>query len=1052
MASGGIAYICVAIVAVCYSVYSCDDNVRLLSGLHLRSPQVRTKPLNGGKEIFLSDAANISGWYSTTLDGWQYIMTDVSNKPHFLQCSTYKPIYLKENHTLINDLGEDPTDIVACVRNGKKQCSTQFTIQVRKCKDEIQYQLKSTAPYSAYCFEKHKLLKRSAMFLAPENVDLGRIYVKPELDFISDQLGFFTQKVPYLKFWCQFNNKEDLFYTVTWYIDEIPLNETMGPSTDMADLVLNEDHLTSRNIPLGIYIRCGVSASIGVNGMFTPMKRSSKFYAGIKITNRNIYLDKASSAVIQMVSTVPIGCRYIIGLGMSTSMTCKSVIKLFVDNDDHLQCERGTILNKVPEETGFQRCTQYIMALAEGDTWDPSTQFNFTIVTSDHNYDDKDKFILKLQFDETMGHTIWRQYFFPEIKVFVQNILAYKSKICRSQNGQHMRTADGYYYMNSVQGTYMLYINKKYNIEVQQIIKQCDFGPLPAKCACAVAISAGQDVFMINRCGIPTFFAFTQCGDGGILDVQKINDNLYRVFTPIGTRISIALNAHAKWMNVDITMAPKDMGNVYGLCGQVDGDMFNDLIHRHSIMSSPQGTNSYNNLPEFVESWRIEENAEENLFRPALRTLAPWVRENGLYCVCNSLYRSNEALCSPTQYLECSKTGSITRTKCRINGRRKRRAGNHSSKEIHRILSKIAVQFSSSKQREEVQEIEITEESKSFCRNKISSIPALTNLTNLGFIDDEDNILQQCEFDFSVMKDTHWANFLVEAFNDGVKNMLDLQPKIVKNNSEKVKAFYANTCPMNCSNHGECIESGICSCLTFYKGSDCSIDERDGLTILDIEGGGECDLADGEACECFYVRSENIQDNFTCSVNTSKILKNGAVEPVSSSSSIGGYEDIFTGICCAPKSIIGNDDVFVAQYTVSISNNGIHFGNAESVYVFDSVCQRISTSESGSKSFSLKDGHCFISGYCYSDNEMAPFGCRACQSSKALYDWTDVNPCHNGGNCVDKTIGYYCMCPPGYRGFNCEYDINECASDPCQNGGTCTDLVANFKCDCVTGY
>jgi hypothetical protein len=57
-------------------------------------------------------------------------------------------------------------------------------------------------------------------------------------------------------------------------------------------------------------------------------------------------------------------------------------------------------------------------------------------------------------------------------------------------------------------------------------------------------------------------------------------------------------------------------------------------------------------------------------------------------------------------------------------------------------------------------------------------------------------------------------------------------------------------------------------------GPDCSIDERDGLTIFDIEGGGECDLADGEECECFYVRSENIQDNFTCSVNTSKVILN----------------------------------------------------------------------------------------------------------------------------------------------------------------------------------
>ncbi|XP_060594614.1 delta-like protein D isoform X2 [Ruditapes philippinarum] len=83
---------------------------------------------------------------------------------------------------------------------------------------------------------------------------------------------------------------------------------------------------------------------------------------------------------------------------------------------------------------------------------------------------------------------------------------------------------------------------------------------------------------------------------------------------------------------------------------------------------------------------------------------------------------------------------------------------------------------------------------------------------------------------------------------------------------------------------------------------------------------------------------------------------------------------------------------------------------------------------------------------------MAPFGCRACQSSKALYDWTDVNPCHNGGNCVDKTIGYYCMCPPGYRGFNCEYDLNKCLNNPCENGGRCENQINRRTCHCADGF
>jgi hypothetical protein len=46
-----------------------------------------------------------------------------------------------------------------------------------------------------------------------------------------------------------------------------------------------------------------------------------------------------------------------------------------------------------------------------------------------------------------------------------------------------------------------------------------------------VAVSAGQDVFMINRCGTPQIIEFTQCGDGGILDVKRISDINYMVST-----------------------------------------------------------------------------------------------------------------------------------------------------------------------------------------------------------------------------------------------------------------------------------------------------------------------------------------------------------------------------------------------------------------------------------------------------------------------------------------------------------------------------------------
>lgn len=70
---------------------------------------------------------------------------------------------------------------------------------------------------------------------------------------------------------------------------------------------------------------------------------------------------------------------------------------------------------------------------------------------------------------------------------------------------------------------------------------------------------------------------------------------------------------------------------------------------------------------------------------------------NGLYCVCagDGNATTIESLCSPTQYLNCTKTNSLTKKKCHIQGRGKRGVGNTSSKEIQRILSKIAVDFNS---------------------------------------------------------------------------------------------------------------------------------------------------------------------------------------------------------------------------------------------------------------------------------------------------------------------------------------------------------------------
>ncbi|XP_078658415.1 uncharacterized protein LOC144903853 isoform X5 [Branchiostoma floridae x Branchiostoma belcheri] len=60
--------------------------------------------------------------------------------------------------------------------------------------------------------------------------------------------------------------------------------------------------------------------------------------------------------------------------------------------------------------------------------------------------------------------------------------------------------------------------------------------------------------------------------------------------------------------------------------------------------------------------------------------------------------------------------------------------------------------------------------------------------------------------------------------------------------------------------------------------------------------------------------------------------------------------------------------------------------------------------------------------------------------------------CYNGGNCVDGVNRYTCNCNSGYEGTHCETNTNDCRGVICQNGGTCVDGVNRYTCDCNPGY
>lgn len=54
-----------------------------------------------------------------------------------------------------------------------------------------------------------------------------------------------------------------------------------------------------------------------------------------------------------------------------------------------------------------------------------------------------------------------------------------------------------------------------------------------------------------------------------------------------------------------------------------------------------------------------------------------------------------------------------------------------------------------------------------------------------------------------------------------------------------------------------------------------------------------------------------------------------------------------------------------------------------------------------------------------------------------------INPCHNGGTCIDGVNGFTCQCPDGYHDATCQSQLNECLSNPCIHGH-CEDKVNGY--------
>ncbi len=58
-----------------------------------------------------------------------------------------------------------------------------------------------------------------------------------------------------------------------------------------------------------------------------------------------------------------------------------------------------------------------------------------------------------------------------------------------------------------------------------------------------------------------------------------------------------------------------------------------------------------------------------------------------------------------------------------------------------------------------------------------------------------------------------------------------------------------------------------------------------------------------------------------------------------------------------------------------------------------------------------------------------------------------------GAEAPSAAFGFLVVqCQPGFDGFACDHNIDDCAAQPCLNGGACTDGVNSYTCTCAAGF
>ncbi|XP_071168610.1 von Willebrand factor D and EGF domain-containing protein-like [Mytilus edulis] len=703
--------------------------------------------------------------------------------------------------------------------------------------------------------------------------------------------------------------------------------------------------------------------------IFSPV-----FKAGIYPERFEYTVKEGESIDINFTATVPVGC-----ISSNNLVRAHCDQNFYISQPDYekstIQCSNNDGNRNIIFNSEF--CGIRVKSL----DWEQNNILQvYGFIDGLYNYRDRLTYIRISTSSTSTPNEIWKDIKVPDIKVKVlDKDVVLKNRICQSFNDPHIRTYDGQYYHYMEVGEFVMYRNNKGPYWVHALFTNCGFGWAGSSCHCGIAIRSRNSLFILRTCQSISrtqkhllsqpITLLRRCDDSDIIIEQT--GYKYKVTLPTGTQILFTISSRSKFITgISIKPSIPDLEEAKGLCGFPNKvkNPSDDFMHRtEGVVSS---------YKEFADSWRIDDKMnDEQLFVEEPTFLSEDIsvevhNKTALahYCVCDQEASSTVPLddfntlhCNLTEVTDyCiensqSSTGSLSSfyTGCKDNDKtRKRRSlitNSPSSLEGDDDFEFQPLTYENDVYSEEVSVPDSfrngwTEESaRQSCLESIRHAVPSNLYSDFGDLSEE-FFVQTCTMDIKLVGDMTFLADTIDAMVtsiiiEAVRNESLYIEETALGNETILTYITSLLCPSNCNNNGNCT-SGVCICRDGYMGSDCSRQTSVPPSGVSIQYNGICSsktrscvksnvYGDFQSTKIWYKRrSFQILQTSILYTSEFEILK-------------AEFRNVFmvtVELQSSRRKRSTQSTTTPEGYEISLSNDGIHFGENFSIIIYDEDC------------------------------------------------------------------------------------------------------------------